>query len=93
MIEALATGTPVIAWRRGSVPEVVQHGVTGFVVSNPDEGAEAVAQLNHLDRKVCRKDFVARFTSERMAKDYLRLYEDTIAASSASSLPTPGVRG
>jgi glycosyltransferase involved in cell wall biosynthesis len=93
MIEALATGTPVIAWRRGSVPEVVQHGVTGFVVSNTDEGAEAVAQLNHLDRNVCRQDFEARFTSERMAKDYLRLYEDAIATRSASNLPMLGVRG
>jgi glycosyltransferase involved in cell wall biosynthesis len=93
MIEALATGTPVIAWRRGSVPEVVQHGVTGFIVSNTDEGVAAVAQLNHLDRKVCRKDFETRFTSERMAKDYLRLYEDAIAARPTSNLPTPGVRG
>jgi len=83
MIEALATGTPVIAWRRGSVPEVVQHGVTGFIVSNTDEAVEAVAQLDHLDRKECRKDFEARFTSERMAKDYFRLYEDAIASRSA----------
>ena len=93
MIEALATGTPVIAWRRGSVPEVVQHGVTGFVVSNTDEGVKAVTQLHHLDRKVCRKDFETRFTSERMAKDYLRLYEDAIAARPTSHLPTAGMRG
>jgi len=93
MIEALATGTPVIAWRRGSVPEVVRHGVTGFIVSSIDEGVEAVAQLNHLDRKMCRKDFETRFTSERMAKDYLRLYEDVIAARSTSSLPALRARG
>jgi glycosyltransferase involved in cell wall biosynthesis len=93
MIEALATGTPVIAWRRGSVPEVVQHGMTGFIVSNTDEGVAAVAQLNHLDRKACRKDFETRFTSERMAKDYLRLYEDAVATRSVSNLPTPGGRG
>jgi glycosyltransferase involved in cell wall biosynthesis len=92
MIEALATGTPVIAWRRGSVPEVVQHGVTGFIVSNMDEGVAAVAQLNRLDRNECRKDFEARFTSGRMAKDYLRLYEDAIAARSVSSLPPPAGR-
>lgn len=93
MIEALATGTPVIAWRRGSVPEVVQHGVTGFIVSNTDEGVASVAQLNHLDRRVCRKDFETRFTSERMAKDYLRLYEDASASRSTSNLPMPGVKG
>ena len=89
MIEALATGTPVIAWRRGSVPEVVQHAVTGFIVSNTDEAVAAVAQLSHLDRRQCRRDFEARFTSRRMADDYLRLYEDAIAARDVSSLLQP----
>jgi glycosyltransferase involved in cell wall biosynthesis len=89
MIEALATGTPVIAWRRGSVPEVIQDGSTGFIVDNIDEGVEAVGNLNRIDRRACRKDFELRFTSERMAKDYLQLYENVIAARSASGLATP----
>jgi glycosyltransferase involved in cell wall biosynthesis len=90
MIEALATGTPVIAWRRGSIPEVVQDRITGFIVNNIDEGVEAVAQLNRIDRQVCRNDFETRFTSERMAKDYLRLYENAIAARSSSHLAMLG---
>jgi glycosyltransferase involved in cell wall biosynthesis len=93
MIEALATGTPVIAWRRGSVPEVIQDGATGFIVNNSDEGVEAVGQLNRIDRQVCRDDFETRFTSERMAKDYLRLYEDVIATRSTPKFAAPGARG
>jgi glycosyltransferase involved in cell wall biosynthesis len=83
MIEALATGTPVIAWRRGSIPEVIQQGKTGFIVSNIDEAVKAVGQIDNLDRKICREDFEYRFTSERMAKDYLRLYENAFATKSS----------
>jgi glycosyltransferase involved in cell wall biosynthesis len=93
MIEALATGTPVVAWRRGSVPEVIQDGKTGFIVSNIDEGLKAVEELDRIDRRTCRADFVQRFTSERMAKDYLRLYENVIATTSASRLVTSGAQG
>lgn len=93
MIEALATGTPVVAWRRGSVPEVIQDGKTGFIVSNIDEGLKAVGQLDRIDRRTCRADFEQRFTSERMAKDYLRLYEKVMTATSASRLVTSGAQG
>jgi glycosyltransferase involved in cell wall biosynthesis len=75
MIEAMACGTPVIAWRRGSVPEIIQDGVTGFIVDSIDEAIAAVARLGELDRRTIRKVFEARFSSSRMAADYLRLYE------------------
>jgi glycosyltransferase involved in cell wall biosynthesis len=92
MIEALATGTPVIAWRRGSVPEVIQDGVTGFIVEDLDEAVEAVRSLDRIDRNACRKDFELRFTAARMAQDYLDIYQKmiqsrakTILASEAQS--------
>jgi glycosyltransferase involved in cell wall biosynthesis len=79
MIEALACGTPVIAFRAGSVEEVVDDGVTGFVVASVPEAAEAVAALGRLDRAACRRAFEKRFTATRMAKDYIRLYREVIA--------------
>jgi len=75
MIEAMACGTPVIAWRNGSVPEIVEHGVTGFIVDSLDEAIAAVRAVDRLDRATVRRRFEARFTSARMADDYLRLYE------------------
>jgi len=75
MIESLATGTPLIAFRRGSVPEIVKPGETGFIVENVDEACKAVASLSSIDRRNCRKDFDNRFTPERMAKDYLKIYQ------------------
>ena len=83
MIESLATGTPVIAWRRGSVPEVIQDGATGFIVDSIEDGVAAVTKLDRIDRRACRRDFETRFTSERMAKDYLQVYEDVIASTVA----------
>ena len=74
MIEAMACGTPVIAWDRGSVPEVVEHGVTGFVVASEAEGIAALARAGDLDRGKVRARFEARFTAERMARDYLAIY-------------------
>ncbi len=74
MIEAMACGTPVIAFRRGSVPEVIDHGVTGFVVENEEEAVQAVARLDELDRRSVRAVFERRFTATRMANDYLRHY-------------------
>ncbi len=75
MIEAMACGTPVIAWNRGSVSEVVEHGVTGFIVDSEDEAIAAIARLDQLDRRRVRARFEARFTARRMAQDYLDLYE------------------
>ncbi|HTO69432.1 MAG TPA: glycosyltransferase family 4 protein [Myxococcota bacterium] len=75
MIEAFACGTPVIAWPHGSVPEVVEPGVNGFLCSDIDSAVRAVENLRCLDRARCRERFEERFTSDRMARDYLATYE------------------
>lgn len=80
MIEAMAHGTPVIAWNSGSVPEIVEDGVTGFVVASEDEAIAALARIDGLDRSQVRRRFEARFTSERMARDYLAIYQRLLAA-------------
>lgn len=74
MIEALACGTPVIAFDRGSVPEVIRHGVSGFIVNSVDEAARAVESLHMIDRPDCRAEFEQRFAASRMARDYLDVY-------------------
>jgi glycosyltransferase involved in cell wall biosynthesis len=74
MIEAMACGTPVIAFRSGSVPEVVDHGITGFVVSDEEEAIQAIGRLSKLDRRRVRAQFEKRFTSRRMAEEYLNHY-------------------
>jgi glycosyltransferase involved in cell wall biosynthesis len=79
MIEALACGTPVIAFRRGSVAEVIDHGVTGFVVDSVEEAVAAVERVEELDRETCRRVFVERFSARRMAADYVEIYERLIA--------------
>jgi glycosyltransferase involved in cell wall biosynthesis len=76
MIEALACGTPVIAFRRGAVPEVIEPGVSGFVVDTVDEAVAAVEQVKRLDRSGCRGAFEARFLATRMADEYLGIYQD-----------------
>jgi glycosyltransferase involved in cell wall biosynthesis len=75
MIEALACGTPVIARRRGSVSEVIADGRTGLVYETVEEGVRAVERLGEIDRAECRRDFERRFSAERMARDYLQIYE------------------
>jgi glycosyltransferase involved in cell wall biosynthesis len=80
MIEALACGTPVIAWRRGSVPEVVEHGVTGYIVESVDEAVHAVSLIGRLSRIRCRERFEQRFGAERMATDYVDIYRRVISA-------------
>jgi glycosyltransferase involved in cell wall biosynthesis len=74
MIEALACGTPVLAFDRGSVREVIEPGTTGWIVASEDEAAAALAHVDRIDRAACRRAFEERFTSERMARDYVRLY-------------------
>ncbi|MGQ0607745.1 MAG: glycosyltransferase family 4 protein [Chloroflexota bacterium] len=81
MIEAMACGTPVIAYRLGSVPEVITDGVNGFIVDDIDGAVEAVGRLGEIDRARCRATFEERFTVERMARDYLRVYERLIRAN------------
>ena len=74
MIESMACGTPVIAFEAGSVPEVIDNGVTGFVVKSIEEAATAVSKLPDIDRAIVRETFENRFTVERMARDYLKMY-------------------
>jgi glycosyltransferase involved in cell wall biosynthesis len=78
MIEAMACGTPVIAFARGSVPEVVDDGVTGFVVQSEAEAIAATRRLHTLDRATIRSVFEQRFTGRRMAMDYLGVYKQLI---------------
>jgi glycosyltransferase involved in cell wall biosynthesis len=75
MIEAMACGTPVIAHPSGSVPEIVEEGRTGFLVSDAQGAAKAVAHVSQLSREECRRSFEERFSATRMARDYVTLYE------------------
>jgi glycosyltransferase involved in cell wall biosynthesis len=88
MIEALACGTPVIAYRQGSVPEVIDHGITGFIVGGLEEAVRAVEQLGTLNRRQCRHAFEERFSAGRMARDYLEIYQRLLENPLA-----PGRRG
>jgi glycosyltransferase involved in cell wall biosynthesis len=74
MIEAMACGTPVIAFRAGSVPEVIDDGVTGFIVDSEEEAVRAISLVGKLKRREIRKTFERRFTAQRMAEDYVQLY-------------------
>jgi glycosyltransferase involved in cell wall biosynthesis len=74
MIEAMSCGTPVVAWPHGSVPEIVDHGVTGFIVNSIDEAVAAVRDLGRLERAEVRRRFEERFAAARMARDYLGVY-------------------
>jgi hypothetical protein len=95
MIEALACGTPVVAWRNGSVPEVIEDGVTGFVVSSIEEAAQAVGHIAGLSRETCRKVFEERFDASRMAADYLEVYHRLVRGGSErvhSAIPAPELK-
>jgi glycosyltransferase involved in cell wall biosynthesis len=74
MVEAMACGTPVIAYRCGSVPEVIDHGVTGFICDDLDQAVAAVARASELSRATCRRVFEQRFTADRMTHDYVSIY-------------------
>jgi glycosyltransferase involved in cell wall biosynthesis len=75
VVESLATGTPVIARSLGSMPEIIDHGRTGFLVNDLDEAVAAVAGLDRIDRRVCRGEAVRRFDQERMVDEYLNLFQ------------------
>jgi glycosyltransferase involved in cell wall biosynthesis len=74
MIEAMACGTPTIAFNCGSVPEVIDHGVTGYIVETEEEAVRAIGRLDRLKREQCRRVFEERFCVSRMADDYLGIY-------------------
>jgi glycosyltransferase involved in cell wall biosynthesis len=78
MIEAMANGTPVVAFKRGSVPEILNHGVTGIVVDNLEEALAMLPQALALDRQRIRRRFEERFSVERMASDYVALYDEVL---------------
>jgi glycosyltransferase involved in cell wall biosynthesis len=75
LIEALACGTPVVAYRRGSIPEIIDDGATGFVCDGLDDMTAAMQHIPDIDRRQCRQSFEERFTVGRMAQDYLHVYE------------------
>jgi len=85
LIEALACGTPVLAYRRGSIPEIINHGVTGFICETVSEMVDAVGQVSFIDRQQCRAAFDERFTAERMARDYVALYERLLEDGTAQA--------
>ena len=87
MIEAMACGTPVIAFRRGSVPEIVEDGTSGFVVDTAGEAAAAVERLASLDRANVRAAFERRFTVERMTHDYLKIYRELTSVVALTRRP------
>jgi glycosyltransferase involved in cell wall biosynthesis len=87
MIEAMACGTPVVAWRCGSVPEVIDEGVTGFVVGDLDAAVRAVGRCAGLDRRRVRQAFDRRFTAARMARDYLAVYRRVADGSAPRGRP------
>jgi glycosyltransferase involved in cell wall biosynthesis len=78
MIEAMACGTPVIGWPRGSVPEVIDDGVTGFIVNDIDAAVRAVERVKEIDRRACRRMFEERFDASRMARQYVEVYKRAI---------------
>lgn len=87
MIEALACGTPVVAYGHGSVPEIIDHGKNGFVVSTVDEAVDAMKHIDSISRAGCRADFLNRFECKQMASAYLTLYEKVINENEQIRLP------
>ena len=84
-IESMATGTPVVARRAGALPEIIEHGRSGFLVDDVQEAVLAVQQAGALDRRAVRQTTLDRFSVERMLDDYERVYQELVS----SRLPTP----
>jgi glycosyltransferase involved in cell wall biosynthesis len=78
MIEAMACGTPVVAFRNGSVPEIISHGVNGIITESVEEAVQAVNNISKIDRRNCRKIFEQRFTSQIMTSEYVKIYKQVI---------------
>jgi len=86
MIESLACGTPVVAFRGGSVAEVIEHGVTGFVVDDMDQAIDAACRVHTLERRACRDAFTRRFSASRMASAYVRLYRQLTSSAAGAGI-------
>lgn len=86
MIEAMACGTPVVAFRRGSVPEVMRDGETGFIVGSVEEAVTAIGRIGEISRMRCREIFESRFCATRMAEDYVAVYERILEALAPSQI-------
>ena len=80
MIEAMACGTPVVAWRNGSVPELIEPGVNGFIVESMEEAIAAARNIDSIDRRTCRDVFERRFAAPVMARRYLEVYQELVQA-------------
>jgi glycosyltransferase involved in cell wall biosynthesis len=101
MIEAMACGTPVIAWRRGSVCEVIDEATTGFIVDSVEQAVAAVDRIGSLDRRTVRRTFERRFTADRMARDYVEIYrqlprlryESATINQAVRAFPSPSATG
>src|SRR5262245_37076371 len=91
-IESLAAGTPVIARRAGALPEIVEHGVDGFLVDDVAEAELAVRMLDRLDRREIRRRALDRFSAVRMARDYEAIYRSLLAEREASDAAVGSVR-
>jgi len=91
MIEAMACGTPVVAYPYGSVPEVIEDGITGFIVPDVEGAVQALKSIETFDRGMCRWRFEQRFTDKRMTKDYLAIYQHVLKGKPAPIELSDGV--
>jgi glycosyltransferase involved in cell wall biosynthesis len=92
MIEAMSCGTPVIAWPNGAVPEVIDHGISGYHVTSIEEAVRAVEACLYSERQRVRQAFEARFTTRRMAKDYIALYKAALGGRDAPAASAPAAK-
>ncbi|HKB54451.1 MAG TPA: glycosyltransferase, partial [Ramlibacter sp.] len=84
MIEAMACGTPVVAYANGSVPEIIDNGITGFTVGNQQQAIAAALAIDRIDRRRCRQMFEQRFDARVMASRYVEVYQELADSSSAA---------
>jgi len=91
MIEAMAMGTPTIAWRSGSVPEVIDEGLSGVIVDSVQEAVQTVDRIRSMDRAKVRHCFETRFTAKHMANSYVRVYAELSLPRQALAAPPAGV--
>ncbi len=78
IVESMACGTPVLAFNKGSMPEIIQDGMNGFIVSDVEEMAEKIKDVRNISREVCRKTVECKFTQEKMVKQYIEVYKEIL---------------